>query len=386
MRAMLRAQAEAAERRGSYSRAVHEAFTRAGFYRTLQPRRFGGYEFGLDTFFRVIVELARGDPGTAWGMCLAAGHAFHVASFFSERAQAEIFGDGHFCAPHRAAATGHARPAGNGYVVSGTWDYCSGITHATHFLATAMAPNPDGSARPVPMVCVIPRGRYTVIDDWGGGATLGLNASGSNSVTVEDVFVPSHLAEPYTWKDFVLRPEGTAGYALHGNPLYVGRTVAFYIAELVAPQVGAALAALDEYETMMRTKLTSFPPRVPRTESVDFQRWYGEAMARAQAAHVLVIGTMERWMRKAHAWAAGSDDFTVDDDAQLRGVLLQAAELAWRAVDLMFATGGSSAARRGSRLQRYYRDVSMYRTHIGAQYEVTATSAGRVHLGLPLTF
>src|SRR6185312_2109988 len=38
-----------------------------------------------------------------------------------------------------------------------------------------------------------------------------------------------------------------------------------------------------------------------------------------------------------------------------------------------------------SRLEAIYRDVSMYRTHIGAQYAATATSAPRAHLGLPFT-
>jgi 3-hydroxy-9,10-secoandrosta-1,3,5(10)-triene-9,17-dione monooxygenase len=51
----------------------------------------------------------------------------------------------------------------------------------------------------------------------------------------------------------------------------------------------------------------------------------------------------------------------------------------------MFATGGSTAAKRGSRLQRCFRDAMMFRTHIGAQYDVISGSTGRVLLGQPLT-
>ena len=32
----------------------------AGFYRIVQPRRFGGYEFDVPTFYRVMMEVARG--------------------------------------------------------------------------------------------------------------------------------------------------------------------------------------------------------------------------------------------------------------------------------------------------------------------------------------
>ena len=49
------------------------------------------------------------------------------------------------------------------------------------------------------------------------------------------------------------------------------------------------------------------------------------------------------------------------------------------------AAAGSSAARRGQRLQRYYRDVSMYHGHIAAQYLNTAGELARVHFGLPDT-
>ena len=39
LRPIVRDEAEAAERRGYYSEALHHEFTKAGFYRCLQPRR-----------------------------------------------------------------------------------------------------------------------------------------------------------------------------------------------------------------------------------------------------------------------------------------------------------------------------------------------------------
>ena len=67
---------------------------------------FGGYEFDLGTFYRVMLEIARGHPGVGWCLALAASHAFEVASHWSEQAQIELFGDGHFIAPHRAPPLG----------------------------------------------------------------------------------------------------------------------------------------------------------------------------------------------------------------------------------------------------------------------------------------
>jgi 3-hydroxy-9,10-secoandrosta-1,3,5(10)-triene-9,17-dione monooxygenase len=383
MRDDLVAEAPAGEERGGYSERLHERFTEAGFYRVLQPRRYGGYEFGLDTFFRLIAEISHGDPATGWSVCLASDHIFHIASFFSERAQEELFSpDGHFCSPHRAAPTGTAERVPGGYRVSGTWDYCSGITHATHFIATAMGPAPGTDGPPVPLACVLPRGDYTVLDDWGGGATLGLQGTGSNSVRVDGVFVPEHLAEHYDWKAFAMPPDGTPGYRLHRNPLYLGRSLTIYYGGLAAPVVGAAYAALDEYEQILRTRPTTVPPKVLRCESPDYQRWFGEAQSLADSALAVLLAAGSGYMAAGREWER-TGRFPVGADARPRGMAQQAALLAADAVDRLFSTGGTSAAKRGSRLQRCFRDVAMYRTHIGAQADLHFAANARVHFGLP---
>ncbi len=71
MRPQLRVEQDESDARGAYSPAMHDAFVKAGFYRITQPRLFGGYEFELLTFYRVMLEIARGHPGSAW--CLALG-------------------------------------------------------------------------------------------------------------------------------------------------------------------------------------------------------------------------------------------------------------------------------------------------------------------------
>lgn len=90
LRPMVRAEAEAAEQRGYYSEALHNEFTKAGFYRCVQPRRFGGYEFGIRTFFKSMIEIAAGDPGIGWCLTLACGHALQIGTNFDEVAQPEF--------------------------------------------------------------------------------------------------------------------------------------------------------------------------------------------------------------------------------------------------------------------------------------------------------
>lgn len=379
MRDVLRADAEATELRGVYSPEIHEAFTEAGFYRALQPRRYGGYELGLDDYFRLVIELSRADPSTGWAFCLGAAHVFQFAAFFGEQAQDEVFGgDGHVVIPSRNIPRGTARPVEGGYVVSGTWDYASGSAYSTHFMALAL----DGDRR---VIVIVPRQDYTILDDWGGGRTIGLGGTASNSITIEEVFVPDHRANVYDWKDYELKPEGTPGTRLHGNPMYLARSLTLFYGELTAIMVGAARAMLDEYESLMRERPTSFPPPIPRLDAVQYQQWFGEALATVDTAEAATIGTAERYMDLCRRWGATGEPFDVITDARMRDVMAVAARMATEAIDLMFRTGGSTAARTGSRLLRYYRDASMFRTHIAAQHEVVHASTARAYFGGPLT-
>ena len=219
-----------------------------------------------------------------------------------------------------------------------------------------------------------------MLDDWGDGAVLGMNSSGSNSVRADAVFVPAHRTAPGDWTHLEAQAPGVA---LHGNPMYCGRIYAVYHAGLVIPVIGAARAALEEFEQIITTRLTYFPPQVPRYTHPDYQRSYGQALALTDAAEAIVLQAGERYMELAERWDQAGEPFSREQDVRLFAMIQQAGQLAARAVDIVFAAAGSSAARRGTRLQRYYRDVAMYRGHIAAQDLTTAGDLARVHFGLP---
>ena len=377
----IREQQDEAERLGHHTDELDREFIKAGFYRMLQPRRFGGYEFDMPAFWQAMLAISTGDPGTGWGLTLGTHHALVVGAYWPLDGQREIFGpNGDFRCPARAAPMGTAEPADGGYVVTGTWDYASGIAHATHFMGNALVPPGDGRDQPLNIVVVIPMDQVTVLDDWGNGSILGMNSSGSNGAGVDHVFVPERCTSVSTW---TRRTDPAPGMALHGNPLYCGRIYAVYHVGLVIPMIGAARAALDEYEQIITTKNTIFPPQVPRYTHPEFQRAYGHALALTDSAEAIIMQIGEQYMELARSWADGGEPFTREMDVRLYAMTQQAGQLAVRAVTEIFAASSSSAAKRGQRMQRYYRDVSMYHGHISAQYLTTAGELARVHFGLP---
>jgi 3-hydroxy-9,10-secoandrosta-1,3,5(10)-triene-9,17-dione monooxygenase len=375
---MLREQADDAERRGHYGPGVHEEFLRAGFYRMVQPRRFGGLEMDMTTFLRTMTAIASGDPGTGWCLTLGSSHAWVVASHLGEQAQAELFGDdGDFRAPHPAAPTGNAVPVEGGYRVTGRWPYASGSPYSTHALLGARVPAPNGG-QPALIVVVLPRRDYEVLDDWGGGRMMGLNSSGSNTIVATDVFVPQRFAITYNIFD---APMPTPGLRLHGNPMYLGRTPAPYHASLVLPVIGAARAALDAFAAFAKVKPTNFAPFVPRYQFHEDQRVYGHATAMTDAAETILYGFGDAYT--ATLTRAVQTGVPVDpgQDPRWWAMLQQAGGLAASAVEMLTHRATSSTTQRGTPLARYFHDVTMYRQHISSQQQDFAVRNGAYLLG-----
>ena len=151
-------------------------------------------------------------------LTLGSGHALQIGSYFSEDAQAEIFGDGHFVSPASFAfQDALAEPVAGGYRVRGTWHFCSGAPYATHHVGLAPTPEDDRV-----VVVVVPRKDFTVLDNWGD--LIGLKGSGSHSIVVEDALIPASHAIPIE-QFLAFDVTTTPGYELHGNPLYGGAFV-----------------------------------------------------------------------------------------------------------------------------------------------------------------
>lgn len=366
LREYLRDEQEATEQRTYYSAQTHELLKQAGLYRILQPRRFGGYEFDIETFYRVVMELARGCPSTGWCFCLGAAHVLQVAALFPEEGQQEIFAanDGHFVAASRDLPAGTVTPSGDSYVVTGTWNYCSGAPYSTHFIARALLA--DGGGRTgeesTNVLVAIPRADWTMLDDWHG--LLGLRGSGSHSIEVSDATVPAHFvvdSDPFSFD--------TSNAALHSpvhpNPMYNSRHLNFFHGEIGAIMTGVADAAADEFERIIRTSKTSSPlPPGLRMDAPDHQRTLGLGLAKASAARQIVLGTARQHLEDCRQAAEDGIPYEAEQDLLLESTHGQAGELAFAAIEnLARMSGSSNAVRDGRRMQRYLRDALVYRSH-----------------------
>lgn len=377
MRDTLRSRQAQCEAEGRLPEATNREYVEAGFFRVLQPRRFGGYEFGLETFLRVAIELSRGCPSSGWVYALTAGHA-HTVTMWPEQGQVELFGDGDFRCPLSNLPAPAVRVDG-GFRVDGWWDYGSGCDTATHFIGGIGVSDASGDAPSDTRWAAFPRSAYRIIDNWD---TLGMRGTGSRRVVVEDLFVPEHhtVASPNPSRPVVQFP----GRGVHENPIYRGGSIVpLLVSEPAAVAIGIARGAIDHYIEILQSRHQYGPASPLRREVPMFQRDLGQATALVDTAEAALVQVAATWKAQAHDVVERGIPVTDEMERRLLMVSQQIVELAAQAVDIVFRTAGTSATRKGEDVERCFRDVNMIRTHVTMQFERTWENVGQLRLGLP---
>lgn len=384
LRPLLRAQQAENDWRGYYSDELHEAFRKAGFYRILQPRMFGGYQFQPEVFLKVVMEIARGHPASGWCFTLAASHGYFVASHWPLQVQAEFFGEsGEFAAPHVFGPAGSLTPTDGGYIADGVWPFASGVPVSTHFIGGAMAPQPDGSLKHV--FFVLPRESITILPDWGQGKFMGMQGSGSSSVRLDKVFVADRLiVDVNMMTTSEAFPQGSPGVKIHGDPMYLAVLMGWFHCEFGAIMTGAARAALDEFEELARTKTVFGDPTKKRMEDPFVQNLYAQALGMADSAEALTLAGVALYGEQCRRAVRDGVAITARDSLKVWGLAREACKLGCQAVDTLFHASGASGGRSDQRLQRYFRDIEMYRLHIQSQPQIPI-ARGQAEFGLPPT-
>jgi 3-hydroxy-9,10-secoandrosta-1,3,5(10)-triene-9,17-dione monooxygenase len=385
LRPALVADQQETERRTYYSQEMHEAFLDAGFYHLYVPRRYGGYEFDVPTYAKVIKEISRGCVSTGWCLGLAMNHALQVASWFPIEAQEEIFAGGDFRCSSVAMPVGPITPVDDGWRIDGQVAFASGTPHSTFYMGQAFLAGTETTPEPKVYLFVAPRSQWEMLDDWGD--MLGLKGSGSHSIRFDGTRIAASWAREGSMIDIDVEG-GTEGSRVHGNPMYSGRGMTIFTLSLAAVTVGAVFNALDEYEHLMRTKTTPRPPIGPRLQDADYQRWYGRALTHAKLLEAVLDDCARQHMELCRRNVEEGPPYSYGDDMLVAGVLREVMIRCWEVIDAdLWQTVGASVAREGQRMERIFRDMAVAVAHRNPLLRDWAYGEiARSALGLPRQF
>jgi 3-hydroxy-9,10-secoandrosta-1,3,5(10)-triene-9,17-dione monooxygenase len=368
----LRERAPAAERLRRMPHETVHNFRDAGFYRMLQPKRFGGFElpFGIQT--EVAIELGRGCASSAWDAAITACHAW-ILGMFPVEAQSDVWGvDANVTVSTSFLPVGpRIERVGGGLRVSGRWRFSSGVDHcAWAILGVPVAPPGGGS--PGQWFALLKLADCKVEDVW---HVSGLAATGSNDVVVDGQFVPD-----YRTVDLMqLRGQGSPGSAANTSYLYRLPLHGVFSYNLVGIVLGAARGMVEGVVAGLSGRASMGGVSLAGSQAVQLR--VAEAQAELDAAYALIARNLDEINRRAQA----GQDMLVSDRVRYRRDNAFVAVQAVRAVDRVFPLVGGRGLESGEFVNRAWRDTHAAAHHIALTWDVMASMAGAVALGLPCT-
>jgi resorcinol 4-hydroxylase (FADH2) len=343
----------------------------ADLFRVMQPKAYGGYEYGFDIFSEIVATVARGCGSTGWVYGLLASHQWLIACF-SREAQDDVWRDANGLVAGTYAPVGQAVAADGGYRLSGSGTFCSGCDNAQWQLLGGMIPQPEGSPRPG--FFLIPTADCTIDDNW---HTMGLAGTGSKSIVVKDAFVPAHRAVPFS----ELADATAPGMGGNANPLYRQSFLAVLPITIVAPVLGMAQAALADFLDMAavrttRGAVTGGNRRMAELTTVQMR--VAQASGLIDAARLL----MARDLSEAFDTAARGEAVSVDMRLRNRRDQAFCVKLLIEAIDGLFLAAGGQGLYLEKPLQRAWRDAHAAASHISLNWDSTGSMYGQYLLGL----
>ncbi|WP_425329773.1 acyl-CoA dehydrogenase family protein [Streptomyces cacaoi] len=243
---VLRERADAAESAGRVPDESVAELAGTGFFRLLQPTAFGGLAADPGLFYTCVKEIARACGSTGWIASVLGVHNWQLG-LFPEEAQREVWGgDDGARISSSYAPTGKVTPVEGGFRFSGRWSFSSGCEHADWVFLGGLIKGEDGA--PVDSrTFLLPYGDYRIEKNWD---TLGLRATGSHDIVVDDVFVPEHRTLSFLDTSALDCP----GQRLNPEPLYRLPFAALFTSTIATPLVGIAEGAYATYVAVTRER------------------------------------------------------------------------------------------------------------------------------------
>jgi 3-hydroxy-9,10-secoandrosta-1,3,5(10)-triene-9,17-dione monooxygenase len=368
---VLRDRAQETEDRRALSPELVKALAETGFFRLLQPARFGGYEADPLTFLTAVRLIAGACGSTGWVASVIGVHNWQLA-LFPGQAQQDVWGDDPGTRMSSSyAPTGKVEVVEGGYRLTGRWSFSSGCDHATWVLLGGIVPGGD-DGRPADFrTFLLPLGDYEIEDVWN---TVGLRGTGSNDIVIEDAFVPAHHALSFNDTARCKCP----GQELNTGPLYRIPYGSLFPYAITTPIIGMATGAYDAHVTYTKGRVRASYVGVKAAEDPFAQVRVAEAAADLDSAW-LALSTN---MRELWQYTSADEKIPMPLRLRVRRDQVRGTAQAIAAVDLLFQNSGGRAIAVGTPIQRFWRDAHAGRVHAINDPERALSMYGRGEFGL----
>lgn len=309
------------------------------------PDELEGRMTPLPDAARIFQESARIDGNLGWLVTIGAGGGF-FAALMSPDISRRVFARREAVIAGSGMPTGIARQVDGGYIVTGSWKYCSGSTYATTFTANAVIEQgstlQDAHGEPTaeqgePEIrsFIMNPDQIEIQQDWNA---FGLRATGSHTISAVEAFVPDEMTFSLT---------ETKGY--ENEPIYRYPFLPFAQVSFAGVAIGIAEHFLEAAESLAVKRGSS---------SYVFGK-----LNEYQAA--LQLSVADFYKRVEVSWDELMINGALSDatEAQVTAQSIETAQAALFCGQQLFPLFGLSAAMEDAEINRCWRDLQTACSH-----------------------
>lgn len=347
---------------------LHEVID-AGFFKILQPKRYGGFELQPKDFFDVQIKLAQGCMSTAWVLGVVAIHNWQLA-LYDDEAQEEVWGDDDDTLISSSyMPVGKVTVGDGGYHLSGKWGFSSGSKHCEWVFVGAMIPPHDGKPADY-RTFLVPRPDYTVVDNWD---VCGLEGTGSHDIVIDDVFVPEYRTHRAIDGFNCFSP----GNEINNNPLYRIPFGQIFVRAVSSSSIGALQAALDSFTGINKHRIgLNDAKRVSLDPGAQYAA--ADAVRIIDESQTIMYRNFDRMLDAASKGAV----LPIEERIKMRYDAALVAPKCADAVNQLFIYSGAQGIFRDHPINRAWLDINAGRTHVANNAGKLGRNLGGHMMGL----
>ncbi|MCM3652529.1 acyl-CoA dehydrogenase family protein [Metabacillus litoralis] len=355
------AEAKEAERNATISENVINLIKETQISRLMLPKKYGGPQIDLQTFAKMVRTVANYNISAAWLTYLYPLHNV-LPSYLPPKGRDEIVNQGGLICDV-FAAVGKAEKDGDGYRISGTWNFASGCLYSD-WLGLGVAIRFDDQEKPEVCLPILKASDIQIVENWD---TFGLRGSGSNQVIADNVYVPMERILRLNAADRTGRPpeeDYDKDYPLYHVPFFP----AFYLG-FPNMALGGAERILSEFKTLTE-KRVRLMDGVRESESPRSQRVLAEMTTEFHAAEAL----MDKYIRLLENYEKDGKKTGRAEFFAIRTKIIKiCTDIAVRAL----LTLGGAALYKGGTMELFIRDILSVATHKTSLYEDSVAAYGK---------
>lgn len=358
---------------GKLPDATIAAMQESGFFRIMQPKRYGGFELEPHVFFEVQQILAEGCMSTAWVLGVVAIHNWQMG-MYDDQAQQDVWSeDDSTLISSSYMPVGKVEPVEGGYMLSGHWGFSSGSKHCKWAFLGGMVPPKDGEG-PDYRTFLVPISDYQIVDNWD---VCGLEGTGSNDIIIkEPVFVPEHRTHRAN-DGFTGKNPGCAVNSSYSFTMPFGQ---IFTRAVACSSIGALQGVVNSYVAVNKDRV-GLNDGAKIAQDPNAQMALAEAVAAINECRALLKEDLDFFVDNAKA----GNELDINERILRRFNASRISRKCADAVNQMFIACGAQGIFRDHPLNRAWLDINSGRTHVANNPFKFGRNLGGTMMGLENT-